>query len=90
MFKFDLSPNFEKDLKRIHVKNRALYIIFRRKMREIIENDLISIDRYKHLKSPLNDYQRIHLTGQYILLFKVNKSENRVTFMSIKHWDNAY
>jgi len=90
MFAFDLSDELTKDLQKLSTKNKTLTIIFRKKLREIIGNDNTSIDRYKHLRTPLHELQRIHLTDNQILLFKVFKKENKILFVAIKHWDYAY
>lgn len=43
---------------------------------------------YKNLKSPMNQFKRIHLTDNYILLFIIEKKH--VVFIDIKHFDNVY
>lgn len=90
MFDFDLSEILEKKLIKLSKKDRVLVIIFRRKLREVISNDLKTIDRYKNLKKPLQDFKRIHLTDNFVLLFQVSKKDNHIRFADIKHWDKAY
>lgn len=90
MLNFDVSKKLEKKLKTLETKNKVLLIIFRKKVREIILNDLDSIDRCKNLRAPLADLKRIHLTDNFILLFKVIKDKNKVLFVDIQHWDKAY
>jgi len=38
----------------------------------------------------MNEYKRIHLTDNYILLFAVNTNEEKIVFIDIKHWDDVY
>lgn len=90
MLEFDISKELKKKLVSLSKKNKILVIIFRKKLREVISNDLGSIDRYKNLRAPLADLKRIHLTDNFILLFKVYKNENKILFVDIKHWDKAY
>lgn len=61
---------------------------FYNKVQEIINRDKKSISMYKNLKSPMNQFKRIHLTDNYILLFIIEKKH--VVFIDIKHFDNVY
>lgn len=90
MFDIEFTDELTRELKVLSSKNRILLMIFRKKMREIINNDVRSIDRYKHLRAPLNNLQRVHLTSNKILLFRTDKKNNSILFVSIRHWDDAY
>ena len=57
---------------------------------EIISQDSKAIKTYKNLKSPQNKLKRIHLTDNFILLFKVDIKNNHILFIDILHWDKAY
>lgn len=52
MLEFTLTDVLEKKLKKLTLKNKVLILIFRRKLKEIISNDEISIMRYKNLRAP--------------------------------------
>lgn len=88
MLKFELSSKLQKKVKIIAKKDKVLAKIFKKKLVEIINRNLVSINTYKNLKSPLNDYKQIHLTDNYILLFKLDKDV--ILFIDILHWDKAY
>jgi len=90
MFSYEFESILEKKLNLLSKKDKILAGIFFKKIKEITSNNEITIDRYKNLKSPLNEFKRIHLTDNFILLFKVNKKENHILFADIKHWDDAY
>lgn len=90
MFDYDLSDLLTRKLKKLSKKDKVLTIIFRKKLREVISNNKLTIDRYKNLKKPLQDFKRIHLTDNFILLFQVSKKDNHIMFTYIKHWDRAY
>ena len=90
MFSFEFDDKLRKKLEKLSKKDKILVKNFRKKLLEIINKNNKSIDIYKNLKSPLNDYKRIHLTDNVILLFKVFKNENKIIFMDIIHWDRAY
>jgi len=88
MFKYDIHDNLRSKLDKITRKDKVLASIFFKKVQEIINRDEKTINAYKNLRSPLNEYKRIHLTGNYILLFSVK--ENRIIFFDIRHWDDLF
>lgn len=90
MFKLKITDKLKKKLDKLAKKDRTLALIFKKKIIEILNKNSVTINIYKNLKSPMNEYKRIHLTDNYILLFKVDIKENRVTFVDIGHWDYVY
>jgi mRNA-degrading endonuclease RelE of RelBE toxin-antitoxin system len=88
MFSYDITDILRKKLEKIGKKDKVLALNFYKKIKEIISRDEKSINMYKNLRSPLNEYKRIHLTDNYILLFKVEK--NKIIFVDIKHWDDVF
>ncbi|MFT4312250.1 MAG: hypothetical protein ACMXYF_03400 [Candidatus Woesearchaeota archaeon] len=90
MFSYNLSEKLEKKIRKVAKKDKILALIFRKKIQEVISHSTKTIDTYKNLKSPQNNYKRIHLTGSYVLLFFVDKPNKHVIFVDIVHWDFAY
>lgn len=90
MFSFDLTDKLRKRVEKLGKKDPILALIFKRKIQEIVNQDERTIDTYKNLQSPKNEYKRIHLTNQFILIFTVDKKKKHVIFIDILHWDNAY
>ena len=88
MFTYIISDILKQKLEKLAKKDKILAHIFYKKVQEIINRDEKTINAYKNLRSPLNDYKRIHLTGNYILLFSVKK--DRVIFFDIRHWDDIF
>ncbi len=88
MFSYDISDVLRKKLEKIGKKDKVLALNFYKKVQEIISRDEKSVNMYKNLKSPMNEYKRIHLTDNYILLFAVEK--RHIIFIDIKHWDDVY
>ncbi|MEK6827856.1 MAG: hypothetical protein AABX78_00750, partial [Nanoarchaeota archaeon] len=68
MFKYDIHDTLRAKLDKIAKKDKVLASIFYKKVQEIINRDEKTVNAYKNLRSPLNEYKRIHLTGNYILL----------------------
>ena len=90
MLHFELSKKLERKLNILNKKNKILFLIYRKKMKEIISHNSKSINTYKNLKSPMNEFKRIHLTSNFVLLFKVTKEKKHILFVEILHWDKAY
>lgn len=90
IFTYNLSDVLKKKLEKIGKKDPVLAQAFKKKCKEVIAHDEKTIDTYKNLKSPLNEFKRIHLTDNFIILFKVYKKEKHIVFFDIKHWDKAY
>jgi len=88
MFRYIISDILTSKLERLAKKDKILASIFYKKVQEIINRDKKTINSYKNLRSPLNEYKRIHLTGNYILLFSVK--EDLVAFVDIRHWDDLF
>ena len=89
MFEFSIENKLRKKIEKLKKKDRILVRNLKNKFLEIIDKDIHSVDRYKNLKSPLNEYKRIHLTDNYIILFKGYKEKKHIVFVDILHWDFA-
>jgi len=79
-----------KRVDKIAKKDHVLALIFKKKLLEIIKQDETTIDAYKNLRSPKNEYKRIHLTNQAIPLFHVDKRAKHIVFVDILPRDKAY
>ncbi len=88
MFSYNISDVLKQKLEKLCKKDKILAQIFYKKVQEIISRDKKSINAYKNLKSPLNQYKRTHLTDNYILLFAVEK--NHIVFVDIRHWEDLF
>lgn len=89
-FDFDLSDEFRLIIKKLQNKDKARVIILNKKIKEVINNDSKSIDRYKNLKYALSEYKRVHIDKSFVLMFKVNKEKNHILFVKLKHHDQIY
>ena len=88
MFTYDISGILSAKLEKLSRKDKILAQIFYKKVQEIINRDGQTINAYKNLRSPLNEYKRIHLTGNYILIFAV--TGKHIVFIDIRHWDDIF
>jgi len=89
MFDFDLSDELKIKIKKLSQKDKKRVEVINKKIKEIINNNINSIDRYKNLRYDLKDYKRVHL-GHFVLTFKVYKDKNFILFEDFEHHDNVY
>lgn len=90
MFSYNLSPKLRKRVAKLAKKDPVLARVFKKKIREVISQDTTTIDTYKNLRSPQNEFKRIHLTGSHVLIFAVDKSQQHIVFVDLVRWDKAY
>ena len=79
----EFSSQFEKSMKKLEKKDKALFSQIQKKLIDIVQNP----ERYKSLKNVLAGYRRIHF-GPFVLVFKIE--ENVVRIISLDHHDKAY
>jgi mRNA-degrading endonuclease RelE of RelBE toxin-antitoxin system len=58
-----------------------------KKIVHIAALDVLSIQHFKNLRSPLNEYKRVHL-GSHVLLFRVQG--DKIVFEAFEHHDQIY
>lgn len=90
MFDFDLSDELRELIAKLQKKDRVRAEALNKKIKEIINNNSDSIDRYKNCKYGLKDYKRVHIDRSFVLMFKVYKEKNMVLFWRLKHHDDVY
>ena len=59
-------------------------------IKEIIDNNKATIDRYHNCSYDLKDYKHIHIDKSFVLLFKVNKERNMIYFWRLKHHKDIF
>jgi len=90
MFDFDISNELKLLIRKLSKKDKARILILNKKIKEIINNNNKSIDRYKNCRHDLKNYKRVHIDKSFVLLFKVSKEKNIIYFWKLKHHDEAY
>ena len=79
----EFSSQFEKSMKKLEKKDKALFSQIRKKIIDIVQDP----EHYKSLKNVLAGYRRIHF-GPFVLVFKIEG--NVVRIISLDHHDKAY
>ncbi|MBS3142081.1 hypothetical protein J4464_01705 [Candidatus Woesearchaeota archaeon] len=90
MFSFDMSDELKIKIRKLVHKDHKKVEIINKKIKEIIQNDSISIDRYKNLRYDLKQYKRVHIDRHFVLTFKVDKQNEHILFIDFDHHDRVY
>ena len=88
MRKFDIEEKLHQILKKLFKKDRNRYEIIWKKINEIINS--ANLEHYKNLKHPMNDFKRVHIDKSFVLVFKYDKTNERVRFYDLDHHDKIY
>ena len=90
MYDFRLTDELKVKIKKIIKKDKKKVEIINKKIKEIINNDSITINRYKNLKYELKDLKRVHIDKHFVLVFNVENKNNLIRFINFDHHDNIY
>jgi mRNA-degrading endonuclease RelE of RelBE toxin-antitoxin system len=85
---YEIHLELDKIIKKLSLKDKSLAISLLKKIEEIKESEFL--DHYKNLKKPLQKYKRIHITEQFILIFCVDKKNDKIIFRYLEHRDKIY
>ena len=88
MRKFDIEEGLHKTLQKLFKKDKKRYDIIWKKINEIVNGS--NVEHYKNLRSPLNDFKRVHIDKSFVLTFRYDKSEDRLIFFDLDHHDKIY
>jgi len=77
------SPDFEKTLRRLKKRDRALFERLGKKIEEVVEEPEV----YKPLRHQFKGLLRVHV-GPFVLIFEVKG--DAVQFLVLVHHDKAY
>ena len=90
MFSFDLSDELKIKITKLLKKDKKKVEIINKKIKEIINNDIETIKRYKNLRHNLSDFKRVHIDRSFVLTFKVDIKKNFILFADFDHHDKVY
>jgi len=87
MYSYGIIPSLQKILNNLSRKDRLLYEQVLKKIEEVINS--FDAEHYKNLRYGLKDKKRVHV-GNFVLVFKLVKKENKIIFLDFDHHDNIY
>ena len=82
-YSIEFSAEFEKSMKKLKKKDKALFEHIQKKLIELVQNP----EHYKPLKNVLAGFRRLHF-GNFVLIYKIEG--NKVMIISLEHHERAY
>ena len=89
-FKYNLSKELKKTLKKLFKKDNKRYEAALKKIEEVISRDVKTIDFYKNLRHDMKDFKRVHIDKSFVLTFRVYRKDKFILFQKFKHHDQIY
>jgi len=86
MWDLKVSPEFERDYRKLCAKNLAFKRAVDSKVEQIRQNPL----HYKPLRAPLHGVRRVHVGGSYVLLYEPMADTRTIRLLRLAHHDEAY
>jgi mRNA-degrading endonuclease RelE of RelBE toxin-antitoxin system len=83
VYNVDFSVSFEKTIKKLKKKDKALFDQIPKKLIDLVQNP----DHYKPLGNVLAGYRRIQF-GSFVIIFKIEGEIVRI--ISLDHHDKSY
>ncbi|HYD02902.1 MAG TPA: addiction module toxin RelE [Alphaproteobacteria bacterium] len=86
MHEFLLEEELTKKISKLFRKDKVTYEILMKKIGEIINSK--DLNHYKNLRTPLQEFKRVHIRGNFVLIFKCVK--DKILFYDFDHHDQIY
>jgi len=86
MYDLKVDENLIKILEKLKKKNKKQLEIISKKVQEIVKNP----NHYKNLRSPLQNWKRVHIDRHFVITFSIDKENKIVTLEDFDHHDNIY
>ncbi len=88
MHKLLIEDGLKKTLNKLFKKDRVTYEILMKKIEELVSTNDFS--HYKNLRSPLQEFKRVHIRGSFVLIFRFIESEDKLLLYDFDHHDIIY
>jgi mRNA-degrading endonuclease RelE of RelBE toxin-antitoxin system len=89
-FDYELSDNLKRKIKKLLKKDKKRAEILYKKIKQIINSNEETIQRYKNLRHDLSDRKRVKINSSFVLTFKYDKNKKFILFLEFEHHDDAY
>jgi mRNA-degrading endonuclease RelE of RelBE toxin-antitoxin system len=86
MWDLRVSPEFERDYRRLCHRNAGFKRAVDSRLQQIRENPL----QFKPLRAPLQGVRRVHVGGPFVLMFEPVPALQTVRLLRLAHHDEAY
>ena len=86
-FRSEISEKLRRILSKIERKNKNLSIAINKKIKQIINSDLTTIQHFKNLRGNMSHLKRVHIES-FVLTFQLK--DGKIFFENFTHHDQAY
>ena len=86
MYLLDIKPELDEKFNKLIKKNKKQYEIIMKKVEKILENP----NHYKNLRTPLQNWKRVHIDNNFVLAFSVDENTKTVILEDYDHHDKIY
>lgn len=90
MFEYDFTDEFKLALRKLAKKYNKRAQIIKKKVREIIANDSVTINRYYNCSYDLKRFKHCHIDKSFVILFEVFPEDNLIVFSRLGHHDDFF
>jgi len=87
MYDLSIKPEADKIFSKLAKKNKKQLIAIWKKIEEIKANPE---HEYKYLRKPLQTFNRVHIDKHFVLIFKIDHSNEIVDVYYFGHHDDVY
>ena len=85
-YSLEVAEELNKVFAKLAKKDKTTFEAINKKVNEILQNPY----HYKPLKAPMQNKRRVHISGSFVLIFKINEESKAVQLLEFEHHDKAY
>jgi len=78
-------PGVQREIKKLYKKDKVLYEHIKKRLKILAEQPEIG----KPLRNVLKGRRRVQI-GSFVLIYSIDKNDNKMTLISFEHHDDAY
>lgn len=75
-------------MNKLYKKDKTTHEALINKIQDLLTCD--DVNHYKNLRSPMQEFKRVHINGPFVLIFKYKESEDKIIFFDLDHHNNIY
>ncbi len=85
-YSLEVAKGLDKAFKKLAKKDKVTFEAINKKVAEITEDPY----RYKPLRALMQNKRRVHISGSFVLVFKIEEERKVVQLLEFEHHDKAY
>ncbi|HLD97315.1 MAG TPA: type II toxin-antitoxin system RelE/ParE family toxin [Candidatus Nanoarchaeia archaeon] len=85
-YSVEVAEILNKTFGKLAKKDKATFQAVNKKVAEIVDNP----HHYKPLRAPLQNKRRVHISGSFVLIFKIDEERKVVQLLEFEDHDKAY